>query len=473
MLDLIVRGGTVVTPGGMGQWEVGVSGEHIAAVALPGSLPDEGARVIDATGKVVVPGGVEAHAHIGAQMVNAAPMDMSGPADVTRAALFGGTTTVVDFAILMPESDLFQALDERHGKWQGQSYIDYSYHVMLTHGASRAAIAQIKDVIKDGFATIKIFTTSVRPPIGAHTHHLDYGRLAVVMEEVSRAGGMLMVHSEDDEMVQWNYQNAKEDGQYDWSHMPDIHSNISEDISFRRVLNLAERKECALYMAHVSAKEGVDAIREARSRNHPVYGETLHNYLCFTAENYHEPDGMKYHTYPSLKSENDRLWLWQGLETGALSTVATDHISTPYAQKVRGKTVADVTGGHNGIETRMGIMYTEGVHRRSIPLTRFVEMTATNPAKILGLYPRKGVLAPGSDADICIIDPSFKRRLALSDLHLVDYSIWEGWPVEGWPVTTVLRGKVVVEDGVLSGQEGDGRLLPRKVDGGMLERVGC
>ncbi len=470
MLDLIIRGGTVVTPAGTGAWEIGVWGEHIAAIALPGSLPDEGARIIDATGKIVVPGGVEAHAHIGAQMVNALPMDMSGPTDVTRAALFGGTTSVVDFAILMPEGDLFQALDERNGKWSGQSYIDYSYHVMLTHNTTRQSIAQIKDVISQGFATIKIFTTSVRPPIGAHTHHLDFGRLAVVMEEVSKAGGILMVHSEDDEMVQWNYQNHKEDGQYDWPFMPDIHTGISEDVSFRRVIRLAQHKETALYMAHVSAQSGVEAVREARRARFPIYAETLHNYLCFTGENYKEPDGMKYHTYPSLKSEPDRLWLWQGLETGALSAVSTDHISTPYAQKIRGKTVADVTGGHNGIETRMGIVYTEGVHRRGISLERFVQITSSNPARILGLYPRKGLLAPGSDADICIIDPGFKKRLALSDLHLVDYSIWEGWPVEGWPVTTVLRGKVAVENGQLKAQPGDGQLIPRKIDRDLLER---
>jgi len=293
----------------------------------------------------------------------------------------------------------------------------------------------------------------------------------VVMEEVAKAEGILMVHSEDDEMVQWNYLLAEEEGHYDWPHMADIHTNISEDVSFRRVLRLAEHKQTALYMAHVSAKEGVEAVREARRRGQPVYAETLHNYLCFTADNYREPDGMKYHTYPSLKSESDRLWLWQGLETGALSAVSTDHISTPFEQKVRGKTVADVTGGHNGVETRMGIVYTEGVHRRGISLERFVEITSANPARILGLYPRKGAIAPGSDADIAIIDPSVRKRLAMNDLHLVDYSIWEGWPVEGWPVMTVLRGKVVMEGGRLLGEPGDGALVSRKVDRGLLERV--
>jgi len=172
---------------------------------------------------------------------------------------------------------------------------------------------------------------------------------------------------------------------------------------------------------------------------------------------------MKYHTYPSLKSEEDRQSLWGGLLDGRLSTVATDLVSTTWEEKIRYKTVADVTGGHNGIETRMGIAYTETVAKREGSLGRFVEITSANAARIFGLYPQKGAIAAGSDADITIIDPSIRRPLSPDDLHLEDYSIWEGWEVRGWPVTTILRGNVVVEDGELADGASIGRLVPRKV----------
>ena len=172
---------------------------------------------------------------------------------------------------------------------------------------------------------------------------------------------------------------------------------------------------------------------------------------------------MKYHTYPSLKSPGDADTLWQGLLDGRLSTVATDLVSTTWEEKTRFKTVADVTGGHNGIETRVGIAYTEGVVRRGMSLQRFVDITSTNAAKIMGLYPQKGVIAAGSDADITIIDPTIKGPLSLDDLHLEDYSIWEGWNIEGWPVTTILRGNVMVEDRQLVSAPSVGRFLPRKI----------
>jgi dihydropyrimidinase len=304
-------------------------------------------------------------------------------------------------------------------------------------------------------------------------NHTDFGRLAAIMEQIAAHGGMLMVHSEDDEMVHYNYAMAKQRNQWDWWNMHLIHTNLSEDVSFRRVIRLAQKKGAAIYFVHVSAREGVEAVGEARSRGMPVYGETLHNYACFSADNYREPNGMKYHTYPSLKSKEDNEALWAGLLDGRLSTVATDLVSTTWEVKTRYKTVADVTGGHNGIETRMGIAYTEGVARRGMSLQRFVDITSANAAKIFGLYPRKGAIAAGSDADIAIIDPSIHKQLSLDDLHLEDYSIWEGWEVRGWPVTTVLRGRVMVEDGKLLGSPGYGQLVPRKVASEVTSKPVC
>ena len=225
---------------------------------------------------------------------------------MSKAAVWGGTTTVLDFATQIPGFDLYHALGEAAERWEGNAYTDYSYHPIFTNGADRESIGQIGDLVKAGFPSFKIFTTSIRPPSPQmQNNKTDFGRLNVIMENVAEAGGILLVHSEDDDMVHYNYDNAREDGMWDWWNMHHIHSNLSEDVSFRRVLRLASKTDCPIYFVHVSAQEGVEAVGQARMLGRPVYGETLHNYACFSAENYHQEDGMKYHTYPSLKSEED------------------------------------------------------------------------------------------------------------------------------------------------------------------------
>ena len=467
---LLIKGGQVVTPAGVGEYDVRIDGETIAAVAEPGALDIPAARVIDAAGKIVVPGGIEPHAHIGGPR----QPERSGAEPVSLAALWGGTTTVLDFATQIPGHDLRHALDEAAERWDGAAYTDYSYHPIFTNGADRASINQIAELVEDGFPSFKVFTTSIRPPSPQmQDNKTDFGRLTDIMRNVADAGGILLVHSEDDDMVHYNYQNAREDGLMDWWNMHCIHSNLSEDVSFRRVIRLASKTGCAVYFVHVSAREGVEAVGAARARGMPIYGETLHNYACFNAENYREDDGMKYHTYPSLKSEDDRAELWRGLLDGRVSTVATDLVSTTWEEKTRFKTVADVTGGHNGIETRMGIAYSVGVAELGMSLERYVDITSANAAKIFGMYPQKGAIAPGSDADVCILDPTFDRPLTLADLHLEDYSIWEGWHVRAWPQTVILRGKVMIDDRRLTGSPSDGRLLKRSVPAEITRKPVC
>ena len=290
------------------------------------------------------------------------------------------------------------------------------------------------------------------------------GHLHDLMELIQRHGAMLLVHSEDDDMVMNMYRKLGDEERTVWWNMPLVHNNESEDVSFRRVLNVAGWTGSPVYFLHGSARQGIQAIGESRAKGMPVYGETLHNYCCFNSDNYREENGMKYHTYPSLKSEEDRLSLWNGIVQGGLSTMATDEYCTSWEVKIAGKTISDVTGGHNGAETRMGITFSEGVSKRGMTLPRFVDVTSANAAKIMGLYPRKGVIAPGSDADIVLIDPNIKKSLATGDFHITDYSIWDGFEIEGWPATTILRGKAVVENGQLHATLGGGQFLRRKVD---------
>ena len=480
MLDLLIKGGQVVTPAGVGQWDVAVQGERIVAVALPGILPDEGAKVIDAAGKIVVPGGVEAHAHAAANTQPGAPESVpgtpnAGPAVHSLGAIWGGTTTVVDFAPVPNEGDLAAGIHDFMSVWQGHAYTDYTTHCIYRSSNTPDSIARFHELAAAGFPSVKIFTTSIRPPEAQGTSltpigKIDTGRLGDLMTQVGRHGGVLAVHGEDDELVMYNYLLARQRGLWDWHNVHLIHSKTVEDLAFRHVVRLGQRTGVGMYFVHVTAKDGLDVIAEARAAGMPVYGEVLTLALSFEAEQYKETDGMKYHTYPSLKFDEDRDALWGGIMKGDLSFTATDSSFTTYLDKIAGTNVRDIRGGNVGIEIRMGVNYTEAVVKRGMSLERFADVTSANAAKLLGLYPRKGAIAAGSDADFAIIDPEAKKTLAAADLHVRDYSPWEGWAVAGWPTTVILRGKIMVDNGQLLGGPDDGRLLLRKIDQRVLNR---
>ena len=488
MLDLVIRGGQVVTPWGVGSWDVAVGGERIVAVAEPDSLTADVARVIDATGKIVIPGGIEPHAHASMPMPYPGPraqgLTSGSPEVISQAAIFGGTTTVVDFANWRAGTDLPQAIERKDALFKGHSYTDYTFHCILvgmgTEGSTPqqqvplplAVIDQIEDLVRGGFTTVKVWTTNTtatRPK-----QMIEFGYIWAMMERLSAAGGVLAVHAEDDDIVMFMNRKLHEEERTGTEFLHEAHNNISEDMAFRRVIRMAEHTGAAIYLMHVSAGQGVEAIAEGRSRRQPIYGETLHHYASFNSQVYRDPDGPLYHTYPSLKYQEDADALWQGLADGKLSTVATDVLWCSRDVKMSGDTIETTVGGSAAMEERVGITYTEGVVKRGISLQRFVDITSANAARILGMYPRKGALAPGSDADIVLIDPNVRKRLSLSDLHGTDYSVWEGWEVQGWPVVSILRGKVVVENGMLLGDLGDGQLIGnRKTAPEILNGPGC
>jgi dihydropyrimidinase len=475
MLDLLIRNGQVVTPQGAGAWEIAVQDGKIVAVAAPGTFR-EASRVIDAADKVVVPGGVEPHTHL-AHRIQMHPEDdlhTLGPEDDSRGMAFGGTTTHVDFAFVRPDSNMQAVIEQRAARWKGNSYTDYTFHITLAGRLPLKTFDAIPEAIQAGFPSFKVFTTDVLPPHPKRpSNRLDFGRLQYAMEKVAPRGGIMVVHAEDHDVVQFMYERFREEGRMDGANLPLVHNKVSEMLSFRRAINLAAAMDAAIYFVHTSAREGVEAVAEARGHGRPIYAETLHHYTCFSADDYRSPRGFCYHTYPSLKYPEDQAALWDGLLNDAVSTTATDEYPTTLALKLRGKTIEDVTGGNLGAEARMGIVYTEGVVKRKMSLERFVQVTSSNAAKILGLYPRKGALAPGSDADIVLIDPSINRALTRDDFHVSDYSPWEGWDVRGWPVTTILRGRVIVDNGRLYGDTRDGQLVPRKIDGAVLRRPAC
>ncbi|HEU5320871.1 MAG TPA: amidohydrolase family protein [Methylomirabilota bacterium] len=476
MLDTVIVNGRVVTPDGVGDRDVGVEGERIATVAVPGTLPTGAARVIDAAGMVVVPGGIDPHTHLAHPIMShpEEPAVTLGPEEDTRGMACGGTTTHIDFCYVRPGGEIAAALEARAARWKASSHVDYAFHVTLCGALELRVFEQIPEAVRAGFPSFKAFTTNVLPPHPRRAgNRLDFGRIGLAMEKAGPAGGLMVVHGEDEDLVQFNYERFQAEGRTDGANLHLVHSKLSELLAFRRTIALARALDSAVYFVHTSAREGVEAVAEARAAGRPVYGETLHQYCCFTAEHYTAPRGFCAHTYPSLKFPEDQAALWHGLVHGGLSTLATDEYPTSLALKLKGRRIDDVTGGNVGAEARLGIAWTEGVVKRGMSLSRFAEVTATNAARIFGLYPRKGVIAPGSDADLVLMDPSVRRTLTREDFHVTDYSPWEGWDVSGWPALTMLRGKVIAERGRLLGSPLDGRLVARKIDAAVLQRPVC
>ena len=476
MLDCVIKGGQVVTPQAVGEMDVGIRGEKIVAVGWSGTLSEQATQVIDASGKIVIPGGIEPHAHIGIPV----PSEWSGqpdimtqpPQDASRAAAFGGVTTIVDFAgdlsfaeveDATPKS-IMSVVEERRSVFRTHSYTDYTFHYILAGEVAPETIGEIGEAIQEGIASFKIFTTF-------HPIRVPYGHLWTIFAEVAKHGGIMAVHAEEDEVVRYMTEKLKREGRDQGYNLHLVHNNISEDLAFRHIIRLAQHTEAGIYFVHTTAKEGVAAIAEARAAGQPVYGEALHNYLQFTCDDYKKPGGTAIHTYPAIKFADDRDALIAGLMDGRLATTATDEYTTHKGPKLWGDTIETVCGGHNGIETRMPVAFTKFVAERNVSLQRFVDITSANAAKLLGLYPQKGAIQPGSDADIVLIDPDMNKTLTMDDLHAdSDYSIWEGFTCQGYPVLTMLRGKVIVEQGKLVGSSTDGQWLKRRVAGDIISR---
>jgi dihydropyrimidinase len=463
MLDLLVRNGLTVTPGGADHLDIGVSNGRIVLLLDQGGEAPEAAEEIDATGKIVVPGGIDPHVHTSWLIPTAAKEGLMcfPPEQVSLAAIHGGTTTIIDFATWLPGDTLQDSLERKERDWSKKSFTDYAYHCILKGEIPFEVIEQIPEAVSAGHPSIKVFmtnTTPSRPP-----QKIGLGDIWAVLEKLARHDGILAVHAEDDDIVMFQYRRLAHQDKWSFENVHLAHNSLSEAVSFRRLINLLERVGGRAYFMHVSAEEGVRAVREARAAGLAVYAETLQHYLSFTSDDYKRPGGAMFHTYPSLKSADDVAALWEGVRQGTIQTVATDEMCTSLEVKLRGHTIDDVTGGHAGVEVRMGVMYTEAVVKRGLSPQHFANITSTNAAKIFGLYPRKGAIAVGSDADIAIVDPTISRRLTASELHETDYTPWEGWEVHGWPTTTILRGTVMVRDGELVGTQGNGTWIARKL----------
>jgi dihydropyrimidinase len=474
--DLLISGGRVVTPDVIADLDIGVKGETIAALLRPGAEAPMAGRTIDARGKIVTPGGIEPHAHIWEPMhrgwSEGKEVWLQRPEDATRAAVFGGTTTVLSFAFMTihtpkQELDTALAVQDRREVFQGNSYADFAFHPVLTGTPAASTLASIPHTIEAGTPSFKFFTTDVTSAQSGV--RINYGALREAMKVLSGHGGLALVHAEDDDLIKHLEASFKASGQDALPNVAHVHTPLGEQMAFQNVLAIADDTGAAVYFVHVTSAPGLETIAAARRARQPVYGEVLHNNLCFSLDYYDKPEGGRYHIGMGLRAPEHLQALWGGLASGDLSTLATDEYTTNLKVKLAGKTIETAAGGHVGIETRGMIGFSEGYSKGRVGLERFVRVFSTNAAQIMGLYPRKGAIAPGSDADIVLWDPDVHRTITMADLHHAgDYSPWEGWDVHGWPITTILRGKVVVDGGRLLGSPSDGRWLPRRIEPAML-----
>jgi dihydropyrimidinase len=461
MIDLLITGGDVVSSSSVARMDVGIQDGKIAFLAAPGAVEVDAKRRIDGSGKLVVPGGVDAHVHFSFPL----SADISAQSSTwgSRAAAFGGTTTFLDFARQQDSGSLLEAIAAKRDELKrDRPSIDYGLHAMITGNSSLDVLSEMREAITDGVSSFKMFTTFTSDNVaGTGGLYSDDGRIWGVMSRAARDDGTVMVHCEDDSLIAHNIHCLYHEGRQHARNVAEARTALAEEAAIRRMLLLARRSGAPLYVCHITSRDGLEAVHESRGIRTPIYGEVLHHNLSHTAERYAQPDGPLYHTYPGLKHEQDKLALWDGVRDGVLDTVSSDDFTFPRAVKLAGQTVDTVSAGHNGIETRMGVFYSEAVARRRLPVTRFVELTAERPARIFGLYPRKGVIAPGSDADVVLIDPAAGHVIRQDGLHSqCDYSVWDGWDCPGYPVTTVLRGEILVEDGEWAGAEGTGQFVP-------------
>jgi dihydropyrimidinase len=454
-MSILIKGGTVVTASDQYTGDVFVDGDKISAIGS--SLTMTAERVIDAAGKYVLPGGIDVHTHL--DMPFGGTTSADDFASGTIAAAYGGTTSIVDFAIQYKGQTLHHAWETWMKKADGKAAIDYGFHMIITELSDQVE-QEMDALVRQGVTSFKLFMAY--PGV----FMLDDASIFRALLRSGRNGGTICMHAENGGVIDVLVKKALAEGKTAPKYHALTRPARAEAEATHRAIALAEMADVPIYIVHLSAAEALEMVTAARDRGLPAYAETCPQYLFLSYDNYEEPgfEGAKYVMSPPLRPKDTQDRLWRGLAFNDLQAISTDHC--PFCmkeQKVLGQDdFSKIPNGAPGIETRMSLVYDGGVRQGRISMNRFVELTSTSPAKIFGLFPRKGTIAPGSDADIVVFDPDKKMRLSAKTHHMnVDYNPYEGREVTGVTDTVMSRGRVVIDGGKFVGRAGSGSFLRR------------
>jgi len=454
-MSLLIKNGTIVTATDLYQGDIFIENEKISVIGKKLGIPD-GTTVIDATGLLVMPGGIDPHVHLDMPFMGTFSSDTHETG--TRAALFGGTTTVIDFVLQRQGHSLKEALAEWNSRAQGTAVGDYSFHMAVTDYNDNTK-EEIKEMVeKEGITSFKTFMAYK----GALM--IDDRQMTALMQEVRKQEGLVTVHATNGDMIDYLVAKHRAEGKlsplYHYLSQPEV----TEAEASGRFADISDYTGCPGYIVHLTCEGALNAVRNATRRNQKVFVETCIQYLLLDANLYERDfEGAKWVMSPPLRKMKDRETLWAGINQGLVNVVATDHCPFMWRQKKMGEQdFSKIPNGHPAIEHRMELLYSEGVDKGRITLNKYVEVACTNPAKIFGMFPRKGTIAVGSDADIILFDPRAQHTLSAATHHMnVDYSAYEGWELTGQVKTVLLRGKVAIDKGECLVPRGYGQFIRR------------
>lgn len=458
-MSVLIRNGRVITATDDFIADIFIEGETIRKIGR--NLSEQADEVIDASGKLVMPGGIDPHVHLDMPFMGTFSSDNYETG--TRAALFGGTTMVIDFILQKQGNSLRAALDEWNGRAKGNAVGDYSFHMAVTD-YNEDTRKEIRSMIEDeGISSFKTFMAYK----GALM--IDDRQMVGLMEEVKKYGGLINVHATNGDMIDYLTHKHRSEGKlsplYHYLSQPEV----TEAEASGRFADLSAYTGCPGYIVHLTCEGALNAVRNATRRNQKVFVETCIQYLILDASLYEKDfEGAKWVMSPPLRQKKDQETLWAGINQGLVQVVATDHCPFMWEQKLMGKDdFSKIPNGHPAIENRMELLFSEGVKKGRISLNKYVEVACTNPAKIFGMFPKKGTIAVGSDADIILIDPDEKHVISASTHHMnVDYSGYEGWECTGKVKTVLLRGKLAIHHNECLVDKGYGQFVRRgKVKG--------
>lgn len=458
---ILITGGTVVSEMGAYQADLLISGEKIKAQGIPGYFSGlQVDEIIDASGKLVLPGLIDPHLHFNSPFMGT--VTAHGFDNGTAAAAFGGITTLIDFSTQPKGGSILQNLDQKEQEANGKAYIDWSVSGILLD-AGPQTLAEIPRLIDAGIPTYKCFTTY------KHSGRLmDDESMLVLLEMTAQYGGMLMVHCENDAIVSYHTAKNIAAGRLDPIYHARSRPSSAENVAIQRVIDLMREVPAPVYIVHTSTAESARIIQHARLDGLPIHSETCTHYLAITEDQLSGPDGQLFICSPPLRTQKDIDALWQALRAGCIEVVSSDDAGVPPKDNLRiGQGRFDqVPSGLIGIETRLALLYTEGVCKGRLSLSQLVAVTSSTPARLFGLYPAKGHLNPGADADIVLFDPHHSWTMSSSTLHQnSDFCIFEGWPMRGMVESVLSRGAYVVRDRQLVGQPGRGKRVFRRLGG--------